>query len=167
MSKQKEKVSLKNRWLDLYKDKRRFTAFVFCAILCAIGILLLAVGFSEASRVAADYTGPDAEADGIADDVMFTHLFLTVPGFLAIGSGFLCFTRKNHRSAAKFVFSSFFITLLGGFLIECFYYQFIHFGMRNPQAKFIVPVALTCLVYCIFFMIFHIIFAVVYGRKKK
>ncbi|MBO4398653.1 MAG: hypothetical protein J5795_00840 [Lachnospiraceae bacterium] len=133
---------------------RKKVTILFCCILSALGLFLLFVGFSEARRA-------------VESDLMYTHMILTIPGFLAIGSGLLCFTRKNHRSAAGFVIANFFYTLLGGFLIECIYFQFIYLGLKNPQPRLTIPVALTCLVYSVVFMILQIIFCIVYGRKKN
>ncbi len=130
-------------------------SYLFCGILSGVGVFLLILGITQSSQMIAE------------DDRLFSHMFLTIPGVLAIGSGLLCLTRKNHRSAAGFVITNFFYTLLGGFLIECFVFQFLHFGLSRPQPRLTIPAGLTCLCYGFLFMIFHIVFCVIYGRKKN
>lgn len=128
-------------------------SYLFCGILSGIGVFLVILGITQAMKLT-------------DDDRLFSHMLLTIPGFLGIGSGLLCLTRKIHRSAVKFVFTNFFYTLLGGFLIECFVFQFLHFGLQRPQPKLTIPAAGTCLAYGLVYMIFHIVFCILYGKKK-
>ena len=64
---------------------------MFCSILVIFGILLTVLGFSEAHKV--------LDEDEL---VVSTHMLLTVPGILGIGSGLLCLTRKSYRSGVRF-----------------------------------------------------------------
>lgn len=134
---------------------KRLLSFLFCGILSALGILMIVYGILDANR-------PNVE------DYLFTsHMLLTVPGILAIGSGLLCLTRKIHRSGKGFVLLNFVYTVLGGFLIECVYFQFIHFGTSNAQPRMAIPAIGISVAYGVLFLIFHVIFAVIYGKLKK
>ena len=113
---------------------KKILPVLFCGILCALGILLLLFGLSEAARVEGD------------DVVPTTHMLLTIPGILGILSGFLCFTRKAHRTGTRFVLLSLLYTALGGFLIECIYFQFIYFGVHRPCSTVVEsPYNCSCL----------------------
>lgn len=133
---------------------KRSLSILFCGILSAIGVLLIILGITSANGT----TGTD---------LMSTHMLLTVPGILGIGSGLLCLTRKHHRSGVGFVLLNLLYTLLGGFLIECIYFQFIHFGTVAPQPRLAIPAIGIVIVYAVFYMIFHIIFNSLYGKCKK
>lgn len=132
---------------------KKILPVLFCGILCALGILLLLFGLSEAARVEGD------------DVVPTTHMLLTIPGILGILSGVLCFTRKAHRTGTRFVLLSLLYTVLSGFLIECIYFQFIYFGIHRPQPKLAIVALAASLVSSLFYMIFHIVFSCLYSRK--
>lgn len=127
-----------------------------CSILVIFGALLMYLGFTEAHRV--------SEEDEL---VVSTHMLLTVPGLMGIGSGLLCLTRKSYRSGAKFVFINLVYTLLGGFLMECIYFQFIHYGFKQGQPKLAIVAAGATLAYSILYMIVHIIYTLIYRKMKE
>lgn len=127
-------------------------SFLFCGIMAAFGICLVLFGLTEASRA-------------VDNDVMFTHMFVTIPGFLGIIGGLLCLTVKAYKSGVRFVLMNFFYLFLIGFIAECIYFQFFYFGVHSPQLKLMIPAALTCLVYGVLYMIFHIIFRCIYRKK--
>ena len=133
---------------------KRSLSILFCASLSVIGVLLIILGITSASGV------EDSE-------LMSTHMLLTVPGILGIGSGLLCLTRNHHRSGAGFVLLNLLYTVLGGFLIECIYFQFIHFGTAAPQPRLAIPAIGISAVFGILYMIFHIIFNSLYNKCKK
>lgn len=134
---------------------KKTLSIIFCSILVAFGALFLYLGFSEAHRVSSE-----------DELVVSTHMLLTVPGLMGIGSGLLCLTRKSYRSGAKFVFVNLLYTLLGGFLLECIYFQFIHYGISQGQPKLALVAAGASVAYSIFYMILHIIYTLIYKRMK-
>ncbi len=134
---------------------KRILSFLFCGLLSALGVLLILLGILDSGQA-------NAEEMPYA-----THMLLTIPGILSIGAGLLCLTRKIHRSGKGFVLLNFLYILLGGFLIECIYFQFIHFGTANAQPRMAIPAFGISAVFAVLFMIFHIIFTVVYDKLKK
>ncbi|MBO4697594.1 MAG: hypothetical protein J5643_10025 [Lachnospiraceae bacterium] len=133
---------------------KRAVSFLFCGILSALGAFFIFLGISNASGA-------------VDNDLLFAHMLLTIPGILGIGSGLLCLLRKHYRSGAAFVILNFIYTLLAGFLIECLYFQFIHFGPQQPQPRLAIPALGITAVFCVVYMIFHIICTCVYSRCKK
>ena len=127
---------------------------VFCIVLSVVGAGLIALGIVEGAGL----TG---------NDRLFSHMILTIPGILGIGSGLFCLTRKSHRSAGGFVVTGFLYTALGGFLIECIAFQFIYFGLNRPQPKLTIPAVACSLCAAFFYMLFHIAFCILYGKAKK
>ena len=132
---------------------KKTLSIVFCTLLAAFGALLIVLGFQQAALA----TG---------DDVPFTHMILTLPGLASICAGLGCLLRKKSHSAVRYCCSAFFFLFFGMFLAECFYFQFIHFGLDRPQPKLTIPAAGTALVYALLFLIFYIIFCLIYRKKK-
>lgn len=135
--------------------QKKTLSLLFCGILSAIGVLLLITGITEALKSQED------------NDRLFAHMLLTIPGLLAFGSGLLCFSRKHHRSGAGFVFANFLYTVLCGFLVECVYYQFIHFGLRNGQPRLALVAAGVSAICGGVFLLFHTLYAFLYGKCKE
>lgn len=128
---------------------------MFCSILVIFGILLTVLGFSEAHKV--------LDEDEL---VVSTHMLLTVPGILGIGSGLLCLTRKSYRSGVRFVLINFLYSLLGGFLMECIYFQFIHYGLKQGQPKLAFVAVGAAFAYSLIYMVIHIIYTLIYQKLK-
>lgn len=128
---------------------------MFCSILVIFGILLTVLGFSEAHKV--------LDEDEL---VVSTHMLLTVPGILGIGSGLLCLTRKSYRSGVRFVLINFLYSLLGGFLMECIYFQFIHYGLKQGQPKLAFVAVGAAFTYSLIYMVIHIIYTLIYQKLK-
>ena len=132
---------------------KKALSILFCAVFAVFGVLLMVLGFKEA-----------AVAEG--DDIPFTHMILTIPGIASVFAGFGCLLRKKSRSAVRFCSSAFFFLFFGTFLVECIYFQFIHFGTDRPQPKLTIPAAGTSFVYALLFLILYIVFCVIYKKRK-
>ncbi len=115
-------------------SKPTISTIVFMAFSIAFGALLILFGISSAK----------ADEDWLLSTMMFL-----IPGALYALDSLIYLRRHTYRTSAGFVFGNAFLYLLLCFLCECIYFQFIYFGINEPQYKMAIPALMIAAVYAI------------------
>lgn len=126
--------------------------YVFMAISALFGIFLIYCGIKEAK---------------LDEDWLLATMLLVIPGGLFILDSFIYTRWHSYRSAVSFVFVNALLMLFIGFLAECIYFQFIYFGLNQPQYKMAIPALLIMAVVAVLTCILTGIFAVVQRKTGR
>lgn len=117
--------------------KSRTIDIVFAVMSAAFGAFLIFYGFREAGIT----------TDVAHDEEVIDHMMITVPGILLILNGAFYLLRSRFRSGIRFCLANLALFTLVGFIAECFYFQFIYFGLKQPQYKMMISAILIVVAY--------------------
>ena len=124
--------------------KNRTINIVFAILSAVFGIVLIVFGIHEAG----------VDTDVANDENVIDTMMFIVPGIILLAdSAVYVFRDRLFRTDRSFLLGNLAIVILTGFLAECIYFQFIHYGIHRPQLKMVVPAILISLVFGLFVLI--------------
>ena len=124
--------------------KERTINIVFAILSATFGIALIVFGIHEAG----------IDTDVPTDENVIDTMMFTVPGIILLADSVIYVIRNRlFRTDRSFLLGNLAIVFLVGFLAECVYFQFIHYGINRPQLKMVVPAALIILVFTLLVLI--------------
>lgn len=126
--------------------------YVFMVISALFGVLLVIWGIKTAQ---------------LDKDWLLATMVLIIPGGLFVLDSFIYTRWHSYRSAVSFVSVNALLVLFIGFLAECIYFQFIYFGINQPQYKMAIPALLIMAVVAVLMCILTGIFAVVQRKTGR
>ncbi|MBP5490534.1 MAG: hypothetical protein J6Y10_08055 [Lachnospiraceae bacterium] len=124
--------------------KERTINIVFAVMTALFGVALFVFGLKEA--------GVDTD---VADEKVIDMMALTIPGILLFADAVMYLLRPKFPSDKKFLLSNLGLVILIGFLAECIYFQFFHYGIHQPQLKMTIPAILIVLVLALLVLILN------------
>lgn len=131
--------------------KERTINIVFAVMTALFGIFLFVFGLKEAA----------VDTDVATDERCLDNMWLTIPGILLFADAAMYLLRSKFTSDKKFVLSNVGLVMLIGFLMECVYFQFIHYGISKPQSKMAIPAFLIVLVFAFFVLVLNLLYITV------
>jgi len=124
--------------------KERTIDIVFAVLSAVFGIFLIFFGLHEAG----------IDTDVSMDENVIDNMMFTVPGIILLAdSAVYVFRKRLFRTDKGFLLGNLAIVILVGFIAECVYFQFIHYGISRPQLMMMVPAILITLVFALFVLI--------------
>ncbi len=125
--------------------------YCFMVLTILIGFFLISIGI-------------DIKNDD--NDWLLATMITFIPGILLILSSLLYTRYASHSSVLGFIFMNAALVFLIGFLLECFYFQFIYFGFRQPQYKMTIPAAIISAATAVFDAILFTLYSCFRKLKK-
>ncbi len=139
-------------------NKKKICCVIFAVLTLLVGLVLIAL--------AVRFRGEAPTQAAFDDNYLFANMSMLIPGITVVLYSIWIFIRGTMKSTAQFLLLGFFLFLGIGFLMECVYFQFIYFGIHQPQYKLMIPAALFILVYDVVVLIVSAIFSATYKAME-